>query len=63
MWIDNARKILPAWAKSGGEQTDVVLASRVRLARNLQDLPFPGHASEAAMKEVLRRVEQAVNAA
>ena len=42
MWIDNARKILPAWAKSGGEQTDVVLASRVRLARKLQDLHFPG---------------------
>lgn len=62
MWIDNARKILPAWAKNGGDQTDVVLASRARLARNLQDLPFPNHASEAAMKEVLRRVEQAVNA-
>ncbi|HAH96075.1 MAG TPA: protein arginine kinase [Firmicutes bacterium] len=62
MWIENARKILPAWAKNGGDQTDVVLASRARLARNLQDLSFPGHASEATMKEVLRRVEQAVNA-
>jgi len=62
MWIENARKILPAWAKNGGDQTDVVLASRARLARNLQDLSFPSHASEAAMKEVLRRVEQAVSA-
>ena len=29
------------WLKEGGPQSDVVVSTRVRLARNLAGLPFP----------------------
>ena len=29
------------WLKSGGTDSDVVIASRIRLARNLRGEPFP----------------------
>lgn len=32
------------WFGQGGESGDVVLASRIRLARNFQRLPFPERA-------------------
>ena len=32
------------WLDSAGPSSDVVISSRVRLARNLTDLPFPGAA-------------------
>ena len=47
------------WAKPEGPYHDVVLASRVRLARNLNETIFPGRAQAAA----LRRVREAVFAA
>ncbi|MDP7560547.1 MAG: hypothetical protein QF745_08400, partial [Planctomycetota bacterium] len=31
----------PAWLLPGGPDADVVVASRIRLARNLDDRPFP----------------------
>lgn len=61
MWLESAGRLLPAWArKAGGRDDDVVLASRVRLARNLVDLPFPHLASQAALDEVVKRARAAV---
>ena len=37
------------WFAAGGQDADVVLSSRVRLARNLLHLPFPGRADEAQL--------------
>ncbi len=52
--------IAPEWAAIPGPDGDVVLASRVRLARNLAGLPFPLCASEAdrsaAVEEILHAV-------
>ncbi|MDD5656477.1 MAG: ATP--guanido phosphotransferase [Elusimicrobia bacterium] len=48
-----------AWTRAEGPFHDVVLASRVRLARNFSATPFPGRAQTAA----LRRVREAVFAA
>ena len=39
---------------------DVVLSTRVRLARNLRTMPFPHRLSEAGRAEVVRLVENAV---
>ncbi len=55
--IDN---LLCHWAKDPGEQGDVVISSRVRLARNLRSMPFPQHASNAQLANILDQVLQAV---
>lgn len=38
-----------------GDRGPVVLSSRIRLARNLADMPFPGWASESQRREVLTK--------
>ncbi|HOR13657.1 MAG TPA: protein arginine kinase [Clostridia bacterium] len=43
------------------DMLDVVLTSRVRLARNLQDLPFPGNMAQAEIAELVQRVNKAIN--
>jgi|Deesub1362B_J571_1020462.scaffolds.fasta_scaffold01930_1 protein arginine kinase len=47
------------WIEEGPE-SDVVLASRVRLARNLNGYPFPHHARAEKMDEVVTKLEEAV---
>jgi protein arginine kinase len=44
------------WLRGEGAEVDVVVSSRVRLARNLADEPFPGRAGVAQKKRVLARV-------
>lgn len=44
------------WAQPEGPFHDVVLTSRVRLARNLDSAPFPGRAPAAALKNVRDQV-------
>ena len=46
------------WFAAGGQDADVVLSSRVRLARNLLRLPFPGRADEAQLAEIRRILDE-----
>ena len=48
------------WYLETGKEADVVLTSRVRLARNLQKNPFIGKASKEDKKDVLNKIEQIV---
>lgn len=41
------------WVNGAGQETDIILSSRVRLARNLQDYNFPGRCREAERREIL----------
>jgi len=41
------------WLRGGGAASEVVMSSRVRLARNLAGLPFPGRASRLDRQSVL----------
>lgn len=50
-----------AWMSTNAPHTDVALSSRVRLARNLGNIPFPNQASEADLARVARKVEKAVS--
>ncbi len=43
----------PAWLKGDGPQQDVVLSSRVRLARNLAGIPFVNRASTSDLRLVV----------
>jgi protein arginine kinase len=47
---------------AGSQAPPMVVSSRVRLARNLAGLPFPGHAGEAACEKIWERVEPVLNA-
>ncbi len=45
----------------GGEEAEIVLSSRVRVARNLQGFAFPGRSSDEERGDVLERVRAAAS--
>jgi len=47
----------------GGDEAEIVLSSRVRVARNLQGLAFPGRAGAEERAEVVERVRAAADRA
>lgn len=50
--------VIPGWVHRDGPRKDVVVSSRVRLARNVEGLPFPDQASSDQLKELRRRVAE-----
>ncbi|MBM7624990.1 protein arginine kinase [Sporohalobacter salinus] len=48
---------LNKWMKASGPDPDVVISSRIRLARNLMEVPFPNYASDKEAKRVIDKVE------
>lgn len=53
-------KPLTPWMKGGGPDGDIVLSSRVRLARNFEGVPFPGRADGKALAAVAEAVRKTV---
>jgi len=47
------------WLRADGPQSDIVISSRVRLARNIKDIPFSLGASEEDLKQVVELFQQA----
>jgi protein arginine kinase len=45
------------WMESNEEQGDIVISSRIRLARNLADLPFPQRLDQKSGTECLQRIK------
>lgn len=56
MQLNNMLRFKMGWADPTGTHHDVVLSSRVRLARNLKGRPFPGRAAPPVIGEVLSEV-------
>ncbi|MEJ2482697.1 MAG: protein arginine kinase [Gemmatimonadota bacterium] len=52
-----------AWLSGGGDESEIVLSTRVRLARNLQGFPFPIRAGIEDSERVLERARAAIGAA
>ncbi|MFH1202105.1 MAG: protein arginine kinase [Candidatus Omnitrophota bacterium] len=48
------------WLKGTGPNSDIVMSSRVRLARNLSKLPFPHRANKKQSEDVLVKVKEAI---
>ncbi len=44
---------MPGWIRVSGPEGEIVLSSRIRLARNLRDYPFPHYAGEKKLEEVI----------
>ncbi len=51
---------LSPWMTGGGLEGDIVLSSRIRLARNLDKIPFPNRADNNQLSEVLSCARGAV---
>jgi protein arginine kinase len=49
---DLYRDYLLSWFGTEGEDSDVVLSSRVRLARNFESIPFPNRANQKQLAQV-----------
>ncbi|MCE5284902.1 MAG: protein arginine kinase [Pelosinus sp.] len=48
------------WMTGGGRESDIVLSSRVRLARNLDGIPFPNRADTIVLQGVIQELGEAV---
>jgi len=48
------------WYKRKGKEGDIVLSTRVRLARNLRDYPFPGKMTPTQEREVVDAIAKAM---
>jgi protein arginine kinase len=49
------------WLKGTGPNSDIVISSRIRLARNLEKIPFPHWANKKQSEEILRTIEEALS--
>ena len=63
--MDNREKTLfdssvPQWMEQSGPEGDIVMSSRIRLARNLNGAPFPGQADDAQLRRIDDRIAVSV---
>lgn len=58
---DIINKKLSQWMKGTGAESDIVLGSRVRLARNLSGVPFPSIADDEQKAFVIKRSRAALD--
>ena len=60
MKVDTLLKQTCEWLKGTGPNSDIVMSSRVRLARNLADSPFTQWAGKKQQKESMDHLSEAV---
>lgn len=48
------------WLRGTGPESDIIMSSRIRLARNLADFPFPSKADETAKSEIVGLIRDRV---
>lgn len=61
MTFDQLIKRPASWMTASHKNQDIVLTSRIRLARNLKDQPFPGWARKEQRVEILQKTMPAVS--
>lgn len=61
MTIDDLTQTTGEWLKGDGSLSDVVISSRIRLARNLADYPFLSTASATERTEIHRRIVDVIS--
>jgi protein arginine kinase len=53
--------LLPSWFNGAGPENEIVVSTRIRLARNLNNHPFPLHASPGERKQVFETVSRTLH--
>lgn len=61
MTIDDLVKRVGEWLRGEGPYADIVISSRIRLARNLAGFPFLTKASEADRRQVFRTLSDCIS--
>jgi len=61
MGINDLFKHTSEWLKGTGPNSDIVISSRIRLARNLDKFPFPHWANKQQREEVLNKIDEVKN--
>lgn len=59
-WNKLVAQPVSKWVEAGGPVPEVVLSSRIRLARNLDGTPYPHRMTEAQAEELIKQVELGV---
>ena len=59
--LDELIKQPSEWLRGVGPVSDIVMSSRIRLARNLEKLPFATRATKASQAEVLKVVKEGIS--
>jgi protein arginine kinase len=60
MNLDSLLPNLGEWLRGTGPESDVVVSTRIRLARNLADYPFTNRASNPQKAEIVGRAKEAI---
>ncbi len=60
MRLDDLLKHSSEWLKGTGPNSDIVVSSRLRLARNLEKFPFPHWANKKQGEDIFNAIEAAV---
>lgn len=63
MNIDDFVTKTSEWLRGVGSHSDIVISSRIRLARNFSDFPFPHWANKEQEQQIVEKARQAVLAA
>ncbi|MFQ5630196.1 MAG: protein arginine kinase [bacterium] len=57
--IESLLSKTPAWVFANREDNQIILSTRIRLARNLKSVPFPSTAKNEQLEQVIETTEQA----
>ena len=60
MNLDDLTHQTGQWLKGTGPHANIVMSSRIRLARNLSKIPFPNKSAKKELEEVLKKVEDVI---
>ena len=60
MNLDSLLPNLGEWLRGTGPESDVVVSTRIRLARNLADYPFTNRATTPQKAEIVARAKDAI---
>ena len=60
MNLDNMAEKSGEWLKGEGPESDIVVSSRIRLARNLTDYPFISKATDLDRAEIEKTLRKSV---
>ena len=62
MNLDDLTRTSGEWLRGSGPESDIVMCSRIRLARNLNDFPFINRASRGEKSEIEQHIRAAIQA-
>ena len=57
MDIESLTRKSGEWLRATGPESDIVMSSRIRLARNLAQFPFPARADDTTRAEIEERAD------